>query len=300
MEGFYSSFLHRYPLPSLLVDRYHPFIYYEPEPPPLDLSVKNREASPSPPATSPKKPARPATPTTPDKKPVCSPAVWKSAARSPLCSPVSNSSPVPSSPAARSPGSRTPAKRQKAVRKLNFDEDKVSPVSGTIIRSLDESESVVVRKGDIDPIFNVVEVTEEAKAELAKIENKIGDYICRLCRITFEDAFSLAQHRCSCIVHVEYRCPECDKVFNCPANLASHRRWHKPKDAAQTTQVSLHTSDESEEEAKIPCPVCGKLFRRQSYLRKHLVSHTHTHAHAHTHTVTSPPMMGLSHLAVAN
>jgi hypothetical protein len=40
-----------------------------------------------------------------------------------------------------------------------------------------------------------VEVTEEAKAELAKIENKIGDYICQLCKEIFDDAFGLAQHR---------------------------------------------------------------------------------------------------------
>ncbi|GAB6026237.1 hypothetical protein CHUAL_012446 [Chamberlinius hualienensis] len=122
------------------------------------------------------------------------------------------------------------AKKPKVVRKLNFDEDKSSPVSGTIIRELDsDEEPLVVRKGDIDPSFNIVEITEEAKAEIAKIENRIGDYICRLCKEVYDDAFSLAQHRCSRIVHVEYRCPECDKVFNCPANLASHRRWHKPK-----------------------------------------------------------------------
>ncbi|KAG7163474.1 insulinoma-associated protein 1-like [Homarus americanus] len=131
------------------------------------------------------------------------------------------------------------SKKTKAARRLNFDEDKTSPVSGTIIRELAEGEEpLVVRKGDIDPAYNVVEITEEAKAELAKIDNKIGDYVCRLCKEMYDDAFGLAQHRCSRIIHVEYRCPECDKVFNCPANLASHRRWHKPK-TSMTTSTSV-------------------------------------------------------------
>ena len=34
--------------------------------------------------------------------------------------------------------------------------------------------------GDIDPTMNMVEVTDEAKEELAKIENRIGEYLCRL------------------------------------------------------------------------------------------------------------------------
>ncbi|KAK3923011.1 Insulinoma-associated protein 1 [Frankliniella fusca] len=282
-------------------------------PPPLDLSVK---ADPPTPITPPSTPS-PASPTSRKRN-----ALGVHAALTPVklelinnndesvanhnVSPSGNAppcfkSPVPTSiapPSKRGPpssGSKaaagTPAKKTKAVRKLTFDEDKSSPVSGTIIRDIDEvvqehGDSLVVRKGDIDPAFNVVEVTEEAKAELAAIENKIGDYVCRLCRELYDDAFSLAQHRCSCIVHVEYRCPECDKVFNCPANLASHRRWHKPRqgdggaskpkvDAAESDQRTEHDGKDGDAaQPQIPCPVCHKRFRRQAYLRKHLATHS--------------------------
>jgi hypothetical protein len=62
-----------------------------------------------------------------------------------------------------------------------------------------------VVRGDIDPSFNVVEITPEARAELEKIDNKLGDYVCQLCKDFFQDAFQLAQHRCPRIVHIEYR-----------------------------------------------------------------------------------------------
>jgi len=194
-------------------------------------------------------------------------------------------------------GGLTP--RRKASRKLAFDEDKTSPVSGTIIRELAEGEEIpCIRKGDIPAEFNVVEVTEEAKAELAKIENKIGEYCCRLCKEVYDDAFGLAQHRCSMIVHVEYRCPECDKVFNCPANLASHRRWHKPKPiangtnptnnnnnnsintsatnamAAEENNNKLETSDATTAHLSgvcYTCEFCCKSFKRPNSLRKHII-----------------------------
>lgn len=158
-------------------------------------------------------------------------------------------------------------KRIKVSRKLKFDEWQSSPVSGTIIRPLEEiTGNTDHQSGDIDPEYNIVEATDEARAEIATIPNVIGDYKCKLCRIDFEDVFELARHRCSCIVLLEYRCPECGKKFNCPANLASHRRWHKPREQAKK-------SESSSDENQYSCSECNKTFKRMAYLKKHLATH---------------------------
>lgn len=176
-------------------------------------------------------------------------------------------------------------RKHKAVRKLKFDEHKSSPVSGTIIRTLEdiEDDGIVQESGDIDPQYNIVEVTEEAKAEIAAIPNVIGSYACKLCRNEYDDAFGLARHRCSCIVLLEYRCPECGKRFNCPANLASHRRWHKPKD-----EVVKKKSGTTDSENQFPCTECGKFFKRQAYLRKHMATHKTKSTTSLTTTLNKP------------
>ena len=163
--------------------------------------------------------------------------------------------------------------KKKHARRLKFDEDTSSPVSGTVILGPDEA----VVTGDIDPAFNIVEVTEEARAELAKIENRLGPYQCKLCRHLHEDAFQLAQHRCSRIAHVEYRCPECDKRFSCPANLASHRRWHKPRipngeNLAGTASTGNGVNAIAPRETEISCARCDAKFTRPAALRKHLAA----------------------------
>lgn len=70
-------------------------------------------------------------------------------------------------------------------------------------------------------------------------------------------------------------------MFNCPANLASHRRWHKPKTSNSQRKSTPTTSNlapneilNEEEHITIekgitdvpndgfPCTECGKKFRR--------------------------------------
>ncbi|XP_004840956.1 insulinoma-associated protein 1 [Heterocephalus glaber] len=169
------------------------------------------------------------------------------------------------------------AKKPKAIRKLHFeDEVTTSPVLG-----------LKIKEGPV----------EAPRGRVGGAARPLGEFICQLCKEEYADPFALAQHKCSRIVRVEYRCPECAKVFSCPANLASHRRWHKPRPAPaaprapepeaaaraeareaaggsdRDTPSPGGVSESGSEDGLYECHHCAKKFRRQAYLRKHLLAH---------------------------
>uniref|UniRef100_A0A0N4ZY97 C2H2-type domain-containing protein n=1 Tax=Parastrongyloides trichosuri TaxID=131310 RepID=A0A0N4ZY97_PARTI len=157
-------------------------------------------------------------------------------------------------------------KKSRQIRKIiAADTETNSPVSGMYIKDASELSAEDLQKAaDIDETAAYVEISEESRREIAKIHENdtIGDSVCALCKVKFEDVFKLAMHKCPRIMHEEYRC-ECNKVFSCPANLASHRRWHKPKstDSSPSPQISVQT-----------CEECNETFDSKRALKKHTCS----------------------------
>ena len=47
------------------------------------------------------------------------------------------------------------------------------------------------------------------------------------------------------------RCSICGKSFNCPANLASHKRWHKPADQEPTKSEVTSINSEIKTQSQI-------------------------------------------------
>ncbi|XP_053098821.1 insulinoma-associated protein 1 [Hemicordylus capensis] len=208
--------------------------------------------------------------------------------------------PVPPRSHGQSQGAskRPQGRKAKAARKLHFeDEVTTSPVLG-----------LRIKEGPPEPASTPQQQQQQqqqagsAGGARAGGAQPLGEFICQLCKERYPDPLALAQHKCSRIVRVEYRCPECDKLFSCPANLASHRRWHKPRPpngpaAAKAKAVvdeptkggsggsgserdtpSPGSGGGGEPEAgsgaeEFACPRCAKRFRRQSALRKHLPVH---------------------------
>ncbi|XP_035686869.1 insulinoma-associated protein 1a-like [Branchiostoma floridae] len=235
-------------------------------------------------------------------------------------SPNSGSAKRPHPDGERKP--KSPIKKSKAVRKINFDEDTTSPVLGLRITQAPAEQEKQKDKDKGDSNNNSSKTTNSTNKKPGG-----GAFVCQLCKEEYTDPFTLAQHKCSRIVRVEYRCPECDKVFNCPANLASHRRWHKPRptespnsrfsaasspsrvmplspagakhpeaayhrdphpeSASEThsdsgshrstpsphTDASHHRDSVHADTPWFECDRCGKKFRRQAYLRKHILQH---------------------------
>jgi hypothetical protein len=138
-------------------------------------------------------------------------------------------------------------KRTKQMRKLaSEDAETNSPVSGMHIKDMSEvSADDIAKAAELDETASFVVVSEETRRKLAEIPDVIKSTNCALCKVKFDDVIHLARHKCPRIVHEEYKCSECEKVFSCPANLASHKRWHGPRPQKGASTSPQSTTRES-------------------------------------------------------
>nr|XP_060630068.1 insulinoma-associated protein 1 [Anolis sagrei ordinatus] len=258
-----------------------------PSPPPLPLALSSLPAPPFPgfgtPSSPPSPPAplrSPARAVSEERRlPVGSPLSAESfpapllahgaevqlwAAISPPPHPQPPQPPLP-------PPKRPQARKAKTARKLHFeDEVTTSPVLG-----------LRIKEGPLEQQQPITSSSSSSSSSSGPRSQPLGEFICQLCKERYPDPLSLAQHKCSRIVRVEYRCPECDKLFSCPANLASHRRWHKPRQQAasaagkaKAAREEAPKGRESEREGeRETSPVlveeredCAKHFRQQEDL----------------------------------
>lgn len=93
-------------------------------------------------------------------------------------------------------------KKPMAISSTNTND---SPITGSRISDWEEYDKWKEVRGDIEPTMNYVEITPEAIEELSRIKNIIGDYVCQLCKVKYENAFALAMHKCPRVVHIEFR-----------------------------------------------------------------------------------------------
>nr|XP_032820858.1 insulinoma-associated protein 1b-like [Petromyzon marinus] len=116
------------------------------------------------------------------------------------------------------------------------------------------------------PVLGLVIATEP----WCRVEptGSVGSFVCQLCGLSYEDPSALARHGCSRIVRVLYTCPECDKSFSCSANLASHRRWHRPRLGNDEVEVK----ENRRRGGALECPRCGRTFSKRDSLLKHLAA----------------------------
>ncbi|KJH43541.1 zinc finger, C2H2 type [Dictyocaulus viviparus] len=161
---------------------------------------------------------------------------------------------VVTSPRKRSPSVQEVKKSKQ--RKLGDDTVNSSPDESMV----PSAEELQKDADSIDETAAYVEVSEESRKKIKAIENVIGDSVCCLCKVRYDDVFKLAQHRCPRIAHEEYRCPECEKIFSCPANLASHRRWHRPREQMDTLR----------------CTTCLTIFSTRKDMKAHVCQETPT------------------------